>query len=225
MKQPLARFIAALVLFAPVAPAAAQDQPNPKITDAEFVTLIKDLDVAQETLLGLASGMTDEQWTFKQNPDRWSVAECVEHIVRTEKAILAAVQQIVAGPRDPEWYTRTKGKNDLVRQAVLTRNPGGAGSPFKAPYEVSPTEHWDRATAIAAFYESHGAVRAYVETMQRDIKDHTFMNPFPSIGWLNAHDWLTLCALHVRRHSLQIAEVKADPNYPKNVASPTPQAK
>ena len=207
--------VAVILMLVPVSLATAESGPSPRVTDEEFTMLIKDIDLAQETLLGLVSGMTDEQWTFKQNPDRWSVAECVEHIVRTEQAILGGVKQTMAGPRDPEWYNRTKGKNDLVRQAVLTRNPGGAGSPFKAPYEVSPTEHWDRAKSIEEFYKSHGALRAYVETMQRDIKDHTFMNPFPSISWLNCHDWLTLCALHVRRHSMQIAEVQQDPKYPK----------
>ena len=170
-------------------------------------------------MTGLITGMTDEQWVFKQNPDRWSVAECVEHIVVGEQVILGAIQQSVAAPRDPEWFNRTNGKNDLVRQTVLTRNPGGAGSPFKAPYEVQPSQHWDRSRSITEFYKSHGAVRAYVETMPREIKDHTFENPFPQIGWLNAHDWLTLTALHVRRHCMQIAEVQQDPNYPKKAAA------
>lgn len=194
---------------------AAGKAPSPLVTDAEFATLLEDIDKAQETLLGLISGMTDEQWTFKQNAERWSVAECVEHIVRTEQAVLGGIQLSIAGPRDPEWFGRTNGKNELVRSSVLTRNPGGAGSPFRAPYEVQPTEQWDRAQAIQEFYTAHGTLRAFVETMQRDIKDHTFMNPFPSINWLNCHDWLTLTALHVRRHSLQIVEVQQDPNYPK----------
>ena len=202
------------VLALNVSAAVGSEEPDPAVTDEEFAQLIVDLDDAQETLLGLITGVTDEQWNFKPAPDRWSVAECVEHIVRTEQAVLAGVRASVAGPRDPEWYSRTSGKNELLRQAVLTRNPGGAGSTFRAPYEVSPTEKWDRARGIEDFFKSHGAVRAYVETMPRTIKDHTFMNPFPEIGWMNAHDWLTLTALHIRRHSMQIAEVQQDPGYP-----------
>jgi hypothetical protein len=198
--------------------ASAAEDPSPEITDAEYAQLIEDLNTAEDALLGLITGMTDEQWHFKQNPDRWSVAECVEHIVRGEQVILGAIEATMAGPRDPEWFSRTNGKNAMVRQSVLTRSPGGAGSPFKAPYEVSPTEKWDRAHGIAEFYTSHGAVRAYVETMPRAIKDHTFENPFPQIGWLNVHDWLTLTALHIRRHSMQIAEVQQDPKYPKRKA-------
>jgi hypothetical protein len=105
-----------------------------------------------------------------------------------------------------------------VRQVVPNRNPGGAGG-FTAGGEVLPSEGWDRAHAIREFYKNHGELRAYVETMQRDIKDRTFQNPFPAIGWLNAYDWLNLAALHVVRHSKQIAERQQDPKYPKKVAA------
>ncbi len=213
------RVLSTVVLIVSVANVSfAEAAPSPRVTDEEFRELVGMLDEGQDTLLGLISGMTDEQWTFKQNPDRWSVAECVEHITRTEQAVLAMIQQIVAGPRDPEWYSRTNGKTELVRQTVPNRNPGGAGG-FNAPLEVRPTENWDRAHAIREFYAAHGTLRAYVETMQRDIKDRTFMNPFPAINWLNAYDWLNLAALHVVRHSKQIAEVQQDPNYPKTSAA------
>ncbi len=194
--------------------AAAGKAPSPVVSDEEIAQLFKTIDEGQDMLVGLISGMTNEQWSFKQNPDRWSVAECVEHITRTEGAILMMVQQTLTGPRDPEWFTRTDGKLDLVRQVVPNRNPGGVGG-FKAPFEVSPTQNWSREQAIREFYKSHGMLRSYVETMQRDIKDHTFENPFPQIGWLNANDWLNLAALHVMRHSKQIIEVQQDPNYPK----------
>lgn len=207
------------IVVVPFAVAFAADEPSPEITDEEFTTLVADIDEAQDTLIGLITGMSDEQWNFRSAPDRWSVAECVEHIVRTEQAVLAGIQAAAAGPPNPEWYAQTNGKNMLVRQAVLTRNPRGAGSPFKAPYEVSPTEHWDRAHAIREFYKAHGALRAFVETAPRAIKNRTFPNPFPEIGMMNAHDWLTLAALHVRRHSMQIEEVQADPKYPRGTAA------
>jgi hypothetical protein len=42
------------------------------------------------------------------------------------------------------------------------------------------------------------------------------MNPFPQIGLLDAHDWLTLTALHVMRHTRQIVEVQEDAAYPRD---------
>src|SRR5262245_6693673 len=126
--------------------AAADSPPDPNLTDAELATLIQEIDSAQDRLMGLISGMTDEQWSFKPNPTRWSVAECVEHIARTERAILGGIAYTLRSPPNPAWYEQTKGKLELVRQVVSTRPKNGVGSPFKAEGgEVEPTEHWDRA--------------------------------------------------------------------------------
>jgi uncharacterized damage-inducible protein DinB len=199
--------------------AAAATEPDPRVTDEELGRLVKEIDDAQDLLLSRISNITDEQWTFEQNPNRWSIGECVEHIARAQRAILDGVVYSLAGPPNPEWFEQTKGKLELVYQNVLTRTPGGVGSPFRAPYEVSPTEQWDRARGLQEFYASHGRLRALVESMPREIKNRTFMNPFPQIGMLNAHDWLTLATLHVVRHTKQIIEVQEDPSYPGKPAS------
>jgi len=38
----------------------------------------------------------------------------------------------------------------------------------------------------------------------------------PAIGTLDGYQWILLISGHERRHTLQILEVKADPNFPKN---------
>ncbi len=205
--------VAVLALCLAVGFAHAED-PSPTITDQEYAELIKQIDDNQARMLELISGLSDEQWNFKQNENRWSVAECTEHIVRSQRGILEMIKGVIASPRDPEWATKTAGKTAAVRQLVPMRGPQGQGG-VQAPAEIRPTEHWDRARAIREFYDAQGEVRAYVETMDRTIKDHTMQHPVPQIGWLNAYDWLNLLTMHTVRHSKQIVEVQEDPNYPK----------
>lgn len=212
--------VVALALMAVVSVAA--DEPNPSLTDAEFADLVREMDESQALLLGLITGLTDEQWNFKPKPDRWSVAECTEHIVRSERALLDFAQNAMKNPPDPEWYTRTKDKAEFLRRVMPNRNPGGVGG-AQAPMEIRPTEHWSRARAIEEFYKIHGVVRAYIETMPREVKNRTFEHPFPIFNWLNAYDWLLYVPLHTVRHSRQIIEVQSDPNYPKNPAAASGQ--
>ena len=194
--------------------AMGEDAPDPRLTDDEFKDLIKMMDDSQDLLLGLITGLTDEQWNFKQNEDRWSVAECTEHIVRSQRALYESAKAAMATPENPDWAEQTKGKNEFIRRIMPNRSPGGAGG-ATAPQEIRPTENWDRQRAIQEFYTTQGAVRAYIETMDREIKNHTFEHPFPVFGTLNAYDWLIYVPLHTVRHSRQIMEVQEDPNYPK----------
>lgn len=195
----------------------AEEQPSPALTDEERSELLTMIQDSQDRVMALISGLSDEQWTFKQNPDRWSVAECTEHIVLSQRALLQAAQAALGAAPDPEWHERTNAKADLLKKLLPNRQPFGQGG-ASAPQEIRPSGTWDRAQALREFYTVQGEVVATVETLAADapLKQHTFENPFPIFGWLNAYDWLIYIPLHTERHSRQIEEVQADANYPKN---------
>jgi len=197
--------------------AVAEDAPDANLSAEEQEEMVKLLGESQDMLLGLITGLTDEQWNFKQNEDRWSVGECVEHIARSERALLEAAQAARANPADADWAKKSEGKNKLIRNVMPNRNPGGAGG-ATAPQEIRPTEKWDRATAIKEFFKVRGEVQAFAETVayEQPIKQHIQPHPFPVFGDLTAYDWLIYVPLHTVRHSKQIIEVQEDENYPKS---------
>ena len=159
MKKNFALFIA---LAFPLSAAFAEDKkPDPSLTKEEYNELVKLMDESMATLMGRISGLSDAQWIFKQNPDRWSVGECTEHIVRSERALLDYAKKALAGAPDPQWYERTKDKLEFIKKVMPNRNPGGVGG-AQAPMEIRPTEHWDRAKAIQEVYNFHGEVRGFI---------------------------------------------------------------
>lgn len=204
-----------LIMAGPI--AAAEEPPSPTLTTDEHDELITMIEQSRDRVLDLILGLSDEQWTFKQNPDRWSVAECTEHIVLSQRALLQAAQAALSGDPDLEWHERTATKAELLKRVLPNRQPFGRGG-ATAPQEIRPSGDWDRARAIREFYTVQGEVVAFVDTLPLDtpLKQHTFENPFPIFGWLNAYDWLIYIPLHTERHSRQIEEVQADENYPQN---------
>jgi hypothetical protein len=46
-----------------------------------------------------------------------------------------------------------------------------------------------------------------------DLRDHATMSPIGKN--LDAYEWVLFIAAHSERHTKQILEVKADPNFPK----------
>ena len=45
------------------------------------------LESTRKDVLDATKGLSDAQWNFKIAPDRWSVAECMEHIAAAEDHI------------------------------------------------------------------------------------------------------------------------------------------
>ncbi len=205
-----------VAVFAAAGVAVAEDAPDGNLSTEEKAEMVKLLDDSLDMFMGLITGLTDEQWTFKQNEDRWSVGECAEHIVRSERALLESAQGAMKNEADPDWAQKTKGKTDLIRRVMPNRNPGGAGG-ASAPQEIRPTEKWGRAKTIEEYYKVRGEVRAFAETVafEQPIKQHIFPHPFPVFGDLTSYDWLIYVPLHTVRHSKQIIEVQEDENYPK----------
>lgn len=206
--------LAALAILLPLGASAEDEAADPKLSQAEWQEMIDLLEESRALLMGRISGLTDEQWNFKPKPDRWSVAECVEHIIHAEQGLLGFARQAFETEPDPAWSEKTKGKTDLIRQVMPNRKPFGQGG-ASAPAEIRPTNNWDRATSIQKFYEARGEVRGLIETISGDVKSHVTEHPFPVFNSLSAHDWLIYIPLHTIRHSRQIIEVQEDENYPK----------
>jgi hypothetical protein len=62
--------------------------------------------------------------------------------------------------------------------------------------------------------ESRARTIEFISTTQEDLRDH-FMD-HPVFKTLDTYQWILLTSAHMRRHTLQILEVKGDPNFPKH---------
>lgn len=114
-------------------------------------------------------------------------------------------------PSDPSKREQTKGKDEFILRALLNRS-----QKFQAPEAIVPTNRWpDRETLIEHFKQSRDKTLDYVRTTPDDLRDHFAPHPVPAIGMLDAYQWILLLSAHSQRHTAQIAEVKANTNFPK----------
>ena len=75
--------------------------------EREFV--LERLVASEARLLELVEGLGPAQWSFREDAERWSIAEIVEHLVVFEEFITGAVTNSLQGPRSLErrlWLAR-----------------------------------------------------------------------------------------------------------------------
>jgi len=180
--------------------------------DRDFA--MSSMHATRKLFLDSVAGLTPEQWNFKPAPDRWSIAECAEHIAISEDFIFGLVQdQIMKTPAAPEKRAEVKATDEGLLKGVTDRT-----QKFKAPDPIVPKKRWATPEEIIAhFKESRDRHIEYVESTQDDLRDHFFKHP--AAGMLDAYQWILLMSAHTERHTEQINEVKADPNFPKSTAS------
>lgn len=201
-----------LVLALAVA-SAAQTAATPAATslsNEERELALKSLQATHDAFLKSIAGLSEKQWRFKPAPDRWSVAEVSEHIAVAESSIFGFVQkQIMMSPATPEKRAEVAGKDEVILSRVPDRSRKA-----QAPEFLKPTNRWaTEADVVKAFEESRKATMDYVRTTNDDLRDH--FGPHPLLGPMDAYQWILLISAHSERHTKQIEEVKADPNFPK----------
>lgn len=183
------------------------------LTQAERDKAVAELEGSRQAFLDATKGLSPAQWNFKAGPDRWSIAECAEHIALSESFIFGVVtNQVMKTPVDPQKREAVKGKEEVLVKLLQDRTHKAT-----APEPIDPTKRPMAADdSVKQFLASRARTIDFIKTTQDDLRDHFFDHPVPAIGTLDAYQWIFLISGHSRRHTLQILEVKADPKFPKN---------
>lgn len=215
-------FLALFAVAVSVSPALSQSSPAPaapKTSPATSSTLTKEerdraveyLKQTQKDFLAATEGLSDAQWKFKAAPDRWSIAEVSEHIAIAEQTIWELVSgKIMKSPATPEKAADAKGKDEII----LTRVPDRSRK-AQAPEQLKPTGRWATRAALVKDFEGKRAQEiAYLTETKDDLRNH--FEEHPALKTMDAYQWLIFNGAHCKRHTAQILEVKADPNYPKS---------
>lgn len=204
-------FRAVLSVALVTVPCLAQEAAQPSTLskhDREYA--MSQLHATRKLFLDSVAGLTAAQWNFKAAPDRWSIAECAEHIAISEDFIFGLVlNNILQTPAAPEKRKEVKVTDEQIALLLPDRS-----QKFQAPEAIAPKKRWtDPQEAVAHFKQSRDKHIAYIEKTQDSLRDHFLAHP--AMGMLDGYQWVLLMSGHTERHTLQINEVKADPNFPK----------
>src|SRR6266496_5929524 len=179
------------------------------LTQAERERAANYLQQTRDGVLAATRGLSEAQMKFKAAPDRWSVAETLEHITLAEDYLFGNItQNIMKAPAGPA--NRDTAKLDaMILAAVPDRS-----QKRQAPGPLVPSGRWTVAETLAHFEQSRAKTIEFLKSTP-DLREHASSdNPFQQP--MDAYEWTLFIAAHSERHTKQIAEVKADPNFPKN---------
>jgi DinB superfamily len=174
---------------------------------------MKYLKETKKNLHKAVKGLSEAQLNFKADTGRWSIAECMTHIALAEAAIWQMYENGAKAAPDPSKRSEVKMTTEQLKAAIVDRSKKFQAPEFLQPAKA-PTKFATTAEALAAFDAQHDKIMDYLKTTDADLMN-IFM-PHPAFGTLDAYQFLMFIGAHTRRHTLQIEEVKANPNFPKS---------
>jgi len=201
-KMSLAGVLVAFLLLAGAAAASAQE-----VTQAEKDNALRYLETTKKGVLDATKGLSEAQWNFKAAPDRWSVAQVMEHIAAAEDFLRTLTKEKIMLAPAGEMGRDVKKTDDAVLAMVPDRT-----NKLQAPEPLVPSNRFGSPEAsLKHFVESRAATEDFLKSTA-GLRDHVSDSP---MGKLDGYEFVLLIAAHSERHTKQINEVKADPNFPK----------
>jgi hypothetical protein len=166
------------------------------------------LEKTRDVLLKTVGGLSEAQLNFKPSPDRWSVGEVVEHLAASEEGLMQLIQnRVMTLPGRTEQVDLAE-LDTLVLTAVADRSRKA-----QAPEELLPKKRFaTTAEALKHFKEHRTKTLEFLQNtggLRAHVMESRLGKP------LDAYQWVLLISAHTERHTKQIDEVKADPNFPK----------
>ena len=168
----------------------------------------------RKMILDFIAPLSEAQWTFKAGPERWSIAECAEHITETENLLRGMIQQSARKlPVDEVKRTARAADKDASGKKVLTTMTDRS-KPTSAPKEIRPAGKYATKAALAAALNARrDETIRFVETTEDDLRGRFFKTG--SATEMDLYEMILMISGHSERHLLQMKEVTATAGYPK----------
>jgi hypothetical protein len=181
------------------------------ITQADRDRALQYLEQTKKGVVDAVAGLAEAQWNFKPGPDRWSVAEVMEHLAASEDMIRGMDQDKVM--KSPVVPLRDPAEVKKIDESVIANVPDRSHK-IQAPEPLKPTNRFGSPEeAEKHFLESRATTEEYLKNTH-DLRAHSMDSPMGVP--LDGYEWILLLTAHSERHTKQILEVKADPNFPKS---------
>lgn len=174
--------------------------------------LLPQVSAARTEFIKAASGLTEEQATFKPTPESWCVTENVEHMFWAEHGGINGMwKTLEAFKNDKPVFTGQRIHHGLSIEEVVSKTwkEKELVPEVAKPRLGGPLEFW-----IISLQNLQPLLEALSKAMNGyDLEK--IIHPHPLSGPLNVMQRFEFLRFHLNRHQKQIENIKAHHAYPK----------
>jgi hypothetical protein len=172
------------------------------------------LHATRKLFVDATANLSEAQWKFKPGPDRWSVAECAEHLTESETFLRGLLTGTIEKAAVDEAKREARRKDREAMDAKVAVMISDRSQKAQAPEPLRPMgKLGGQPQVIDLFRQRRDETIAMVEQTKADLRGRYFgMGPGME---MDLYQMLFMISAHTERHVKQMREVMADPGFPK----------
>jgi hypothetical protein len=178
-------------------------------TETDRKYLIDNLKRTRDSLIKETQNLTEQQWNFKESPERWSINGVVEHLGIWELLLDREVSQALVAGLQPELVKNAKADSSVL--LFLMEDKPHITTEYTKPFTFTvPMDLNSGKNNFAWFLKMRNESLNFLDSTSQDLR-YYFLRP----GRENIHQVYITIFAHTDRHLRQIRKIKENANYPK----------
>jgi hypothetical protein len=184
-----------------------------KLSLADVATALSDIARDAQATFG---GLDGRQLNWRPDAARWSVAQCFEHLLTTNRLMSAAADDALRAGRPRTVWERLPVLPGVFGRMMIRSQAPDSTRKFTAPTDARPAMSDIAADIIQRFVQQHLGMAARVRALdERDAAGTVMTSPFVKVITYSVLDGWRLMVAHDRRHFEQARRVAQSPGFPR----------
>jgi hypothetical protein len=171
------------------------------MNETEKAGFLREFRAGREALGAAVAGVDETLARCKPSHETWSILECVEHMIESERYLLSRLR---AAETVEQPFEKSRREQKLARLAADRTRP------IEAPSQAHPHGRFETlAEAMEAFDATRTEVVQWVENCTGDPRRMLTDHPLIA-GPVTCAETLVMMAAHPARHAKQIEEIRVE---------------
>ena len=161
--------------------------------------------------------LSKEQLNWKPAAERWSVAQCFDHLITSNTGYLPIIDSVVKGQKQTSIWQKLPVLPGVWGKLLIKSLDPATTRKLKAPKRFEPSESDIRATIVEDFVAQQAKViEGMKATANLDLERTIITSPALSIVAYSLMDAYRIIVVHERRHFQQAERVTEESAFPTN---------
>jgi hypothetical protein len=183
--------------------------------DAELEKLVNQADAIANDARKVFGGLTKEQLNWKPSAERWSVAQCFDHLITANKGYLPIVDSVLKDQKESSIWQKLPFLPGLWGKMLIKSLDPSQARKMKAPKKFEPAQSDVSGSIIHDFAaQQETLIEKIRATSNLDLEHIVITSPAASFVTYSLMDAYRIIVVHERRHFQQAQRVTEESGFP-----------
>lgn len=153
--------------------------------------------------------LSPQQFNFKPADNKWSIGQCIHHLVRTNKAYFPLYDKLLKGNYTPNFFEKNGWFAEFWEKFFINGVDPKNTKKMKAPATIQPEQSDIDMIILNKFYEQNLKIQDYYQKIYSNkLEKQIISSPFAKFITYSSGSTFEIIRLHELRHLQQAQRVK-----------------